>query len=158
MIEFFKMSDCLDYLVLRPLSHINLNWELSWNYENNKYLIEEGSFAKQLNELIEEIESIKPTIKYHNNEDFLAEYVKTKFNWPVYKIGNKWICDDYAFLLEQGGFGDFDEKNLVNAASGRIHAAKKNKQNHFDDMEEGHRKILASVLAIILYHRSDRYK
>lgn len=155
MIDFFKRSDYLDYLVLRPLSHILPNWELSWDYENNKYKNEEDSYAEMLNNLIEELDKKNPPPKYHNNEDFLAEYVKKNLNWGIEKAGNRWICGDYTSILEQGGFGDIDEVNLVNAAAGRIHAARKFGQNHFDEMEEGHQKILAYVLAIILYHRTD---
>ena len=154
MRNFFAKSDYLDMMVLRPLSHILPNWELTWNNKTNKYVVEKNSYAKKLNHLLLEIERINPPKRYHDNEDFLAEYVKINLKWPVTKKGNKWICGDYSSLLEQGGFGDINEKNLIQAASGRIHAAIRHGQNHFDDMEEGHMKILASVISIILYHRS----
>jgi len=152
--DFFKRSDCLDYTVLRQLSHILPNWELSWDFENNKFEIEEDSYAEKLNDLINELDKIKPSRRYHNNEDFLAEYVQRTLNWGIEKVGNRWINEDYHGILEQGGFGDRDEENLVKAAAGRIHLAKKKGQNHFDEMEEGHQKMLAYVLAIILYHRT----
>jgi len=155
MIQFFKQSDWLDYMVTKPLSHIYPNWELTWDYQKNQFAVEEDSYAEMLNNLILELDSVKPPRKYHVNEDFLAEYVKENLNWNIEKVGNKWKCAEYSAILEQGGFGDIDEVNLVNAAAGRIHAAKKLGQNHFDDMEKGHQKILAYVLAIILYHRTN---
>jgi len=53
--NFFDNSEYLDHEVLRPLSHIKINWELTWNLENKKYDEEEDSFAKLLNNLIDEI-------------------------------------------------------------------------------------------------------
>lgn len=156
MNKFFDNSEFLDYMALRPLSHIRPNWELTWDFDNCKYKDEENSFANKLNLLIDELKVIESPKKYHDNEDFLAEYVKENLKWPITKIGNKWVGEEYVLLLEQGGFGDFNEANLIKAASGRIHAAIKFGQNHFDKMEESHRKILASVISIILYHR-DKY-
>lgn len=155
MIDFFKRSGFLDYMVLKQLSHICPNWELTWDYENNKYKSEEDSFAEKLNELIEELGKTTPPAKYHNNEDSLAEYVIENLNWKIKKINNKWEGEDYAVILEQGGFGDVEERKLVKAAAGRIQTAIKYGQKHFDDMEEGHQKILGDVLAIILYHRAN---
>lgn len=154
LIDFFKGSDCLDYMVLRQLSHILPNWELSWDFENNKFENEEDSYAQKLNDLIYELDKIKPSRSYHKNEDILATYVKETHNWGIEKVGNRWINEDYHSILEQGGFRDEDEKNLVKAAAGRIFIAKKNGQNHFDEMEEGHKRMLAYILAIILYHRT----
>lgn len=71
-----------------------------------------------------------------------------------HKVGNRWVCVDYASLLEQGRFGDTDEANLMLAVAGRIHAARIAGQEHFDDMEESHQRMLAAVLSVILYHRS----
>ena len=48
--EFFANSDQLDYLVLRPLSHINMSWELTWDFDNQEYEREEGAFASLLND------------------------------------------------------------------------------------------------------------
>jgi len=60
---------------------------------------------------------------------------------------------DYLALLEQGAFDIQGIRNLVLAASGRVHAAIQRGQMHFDDMERSHRIILAGVLGAILYHR-----
>ncbi len=76
-------------------------------------------------------------------------------NWKIEKVGSRWIGENYAAILEQGGFNDFDELNLVLAAAGRIKAALARNQCHFDEMEQSHQKMLADVLAIILYHRTD---
>lgn len=51
--EFFVWSDCLDRAVLRPLSHITLNWELTWKHGEKRYEPEEGSFAGDQNALID---------------------------------------------------------------------------------------------------------
>jgi len=69
-------------------------------------------------------------------------------------VGRKWICDDYASLIEQGGFNDIDELNLVKSISGRINATLKFGQKNYDSMEESHRKMLAAVLSVVLYHRN----
>lgn len=98
-----------------------------------------------------------PPKNYHTNEDELAMYVAEKLNWGIEKVGKKWTKADYNSILEQGGFGDINEENLVKAASGRVHKAIQHGQNHFDEMDMGHMKILANILAIILYHK-DSYR
>ena len=158
--NFFANSDGLDHMALRPLSHILPNWELTWNKEKEEYLEEEGSFAGMLNELIIDLAQTTPPAKYHDNEDILAEYVKNNMKWPIEKIKGKWgiegyLKQDYASILEQGAFDDEDQKNLIKASAGRVHDAIKHGKAHFDDMELGHRQMLAAVIAIILYHRSN---
>jgi hypothetical protein len=78
--------------------------------------------------------------------------VRDRLKWPIYKEGNRWV-GDYRSIIEQGGFDDLDEKDLVEAAAGRIRAAIDRGQGHFEQMEESHRTILARVLSAILYHR-----
>lgn len=152
MEKFFDNSRDLDYLVLKPLSHIDLNWELTWD-ENSKKYIEESGFSRPLNNLIVEINNMEVPEKYHDNEDVLAQYVVEKLKWPIQKVGNRWVGGDYKSILEQGGFSDLNEDNLIKAAAGRIHAAIKFGQTNFDEMEESHKLILATVISIILYHR-----
>ena len=106
-------------------------------------------------DLISELASIQPSQKYHDNEDALAEYVIEFLKWPIQKVGKRWLGNDYFSILEQGGFRDITESNLVQAAAGRVQAAIKFGQRHFDEMEISHRKILAHVLAVIIYHRWD---
>jgi hypothetical protein len=155
MIEnFFYKSSYLDLLVLKPLWHIREIWDLSWDDKTKRYLVEEDSFGAEINALITELENASVPENYHENEDKLAEYVAEKLNWQIKKIGQRWTEADYKSILEQGGFGDIDEQNLVLAASGRIHAAIKFGQSHFDKMEDGHMNILANILSIILYHRN----
>lgn len=151
--DFFDNSGLLDYLVLRPLSHIRENWELTWDNENEEYEREEDSFAGTLDELILELAKTTPPAIYHTNEDVLAGYVKKHLNWSINKVGNRFEGEDYEMILEQGGFHDINESELIQAATGRIQAALDRGQFHFDDMEDSHRKILAGVLCIILYHR-----
>jgi len=150
--NFFYKSEELDYFVLKPLSHINSNWELSCD-RMNLYRHEDNSFAKLLNELIFELNSVVPYENYHDNEDFLAEYVKEHLNWNIKKIGKFWQGADYLSILEQGGFYDKHEKHLILALAGRIRISINYNQLTFDDMEKAHKKILANILSIILYHR-----
>ncbi|CAN5467739.1 hypothetical protein BH09VER1_BH09VER1_26120 [soil metagenome] len=151
--EFFFRSHSLDYEVLRPLSHIWGNWELSWDQKNQAYLEEKDSFASVLNQLIREISLTVVPARYHDNEDVLVQYVRTHLNWPLIKKGRVWTGEDYDVILQQGGFHDIDEKDFVAAATGRVQAALDRNQHHYDQMEEGHRRMLASVLTSILYHR-----
>lgn len=151
--DFFYNSEFLDRFVLRPLSHLKPTWDLSWDKKTKRYTVENDSFGKEINKLINDVENAIPPDNYHDNEDKIAEYFKKFLKWDIEKINKKWIGADYEFILQQGGFSDIDEKNLILAASGRIHAAIKYGQKHFDDMEKGHMIILSNVLSIILFHR-----
>lgn len=154
VIAFFAWSnDTLDYLVLRPLSHIASSWELSWDQQAQRYWPEEDSFGAALNQMIFDLAHITPPQRYHDHEDRLAEYAIAQLKWPIRKIGGRWVGADYDSLLEQGGCHDVDQADLLLAAAGRVHAALKRGQMHFDDMEISHRRMLGTVLSIILYHR-----
>lgn len=163
--DFFAWSDWVDHEVLRPLSHIRANWELTWNHDSKHYEPEEDSFADLLNQLVDELDGCDPPARYHDNEDVLGEYVQRKLNWGVRKHGRTWVnadgsrlgVDDYVALLEQGGFDDAGQAGLVKAAAGRIQAAIRRGQTRFDQMERGHQYMLAGVLAVILYHRAFGY-
>lgn len=155
MIEFFDRTELLDYEVLRPLSHIRGNWELFSGTDGYHFEVEEDSFAKELSELIDEIDGAEIPARYHDNEDKLAEYVRDKFEREIKKVGNRWVGSDYRIILQDAGFFDISEYNLVQSAKGRIISAKKYNQNHYDEMEAGHRKMLAVILTLILYHRAD---
>lgn len=152
--KYFRNSDFLDGLVLRPLSHIKGNWEVTWDGGKQEYEPEEESYAESLNHLIDELSRVSPPTRYHDNEDRLAEYVITKLNWNIKKVGGRWTGVDYAAILEHGGFDDINQENLILASAGRIKAAIDRHQLHFDDMEPSHQKMLAAVLAIILFHRT----
>ncbi len=154
MKSFFARSDSLDRDVLRPLSHILPYWETTWNATEQKYSEEDDSYAAELNALIEELAAAAPPAKYHDNEDRLAEYVVKHLKWPIRKEGNRWVGEDYDVILQQGGFHDLDEQDLVLAAAGRIRAAIDRGQTHYDQMEDSHRRMLAAVLSTILYHRT----
>lgn len=155
---FFANSNYLDLEVLRPLSHIRGAWDTTWDINTEAYVNEEDSFASLLNELIAEIEAASPPARYHDNEDRLAEYVRDSLKWPIHKEGNRWVGPaDYKAIIEQGGFNDLHEQNLILAAAGRIRAATDRDQKRFDQMEDSHRAILAHVLSVILYHRDNRF-
>jgi hypothetical protein len=159
--EFFGPSDFMEHEVLRPLSHIRANWELQIDSETGRYLEEDDSFAALFNALIDELADTRPPLRYHDNEDRLGEHVQKHLNWKIRKSEGTWVNQDgsrlhpsdYLALLEQGGFDNQGVSNLILAAAGRVHAAIKRGQMHFDDMERSHQVILAGVLAAILYHR-----
>jgi hypothetical protein len=155
MKSFFRRSLCFDEYVLRPLSHIRGNWDLLWDFENDCRKVEENSFAGLVNALVDELENTCPPLAYHDTEDRLAEIVLRELKWPIRKVGRRWVGAEYASILEQGGFGDIDQKELVLAAAGRIRAARERNQMHFDEMEESHLRMLAAVITVILYHRAN---
>lgn len=160
--DFFAWSDWIDHEVLRPLSHIRANWELTWNPDTREYCPEDDSFAELLNQLVDQLDGCDPPSRYHDNEDVLGEYVQRKLNWGVKKAGRSWIASDgrrlcpttMSSFLQQGAFDDDGQVNLVRAAAGRIQAAIVRGQTHFDQMEQSHQYLLAGVLASILYHRA----
>lgn len=154
--SFFERCDCLSTFVTKQLSHININWELTWDDEKQEYEPEENSFAPLLNQLIEELCEVDPPARYHDNEDRLAEYVISNLKWNIKKANGRWVGNDYTCILEQGSFDDFNEKNLIAAAAGRIKAAVDRNQLNFDEMEESHRIMLGNVLACILFHRFNK--
>lgn len=152
--RFFVESEFLDRLVLRQLSHVRANWELTVDINSSRFLEEDDSYAFEMNQLIDELVNVVPPSRYHDNEDRLAEFCRDKLQWNVQKVGGRWYGEEYACILEQGGFHDIDQSDLLLAAAGRIHSAISRRQMNFDEMEKFHRKMLADVLAIILYHRA----
>lgn len=150
---FFSNSEELEIYVTKQLAHIAPHWELTWNDDSDKYQEEDGSFAYELNKLIDELDKIKIQESYHENEDIVAGYVNTFLNWKIIKDGKKWIGADYNAILEQGGFHDLNQENLMLAVVGRIRTSYQFGQIGFDDMEDGHKKMLGDIIAIILYHR-----
>lgn len=152
--NFFFKSELLDYLVLRPLSHIKGNWDLTYDGTEHFFTPEENSFAKEINQLLIDLNNTIVQDSYHDNEDCIVEYLKKSLNWDIKKNGSQWKGAEYKLILEQGGFSDDDQQNLLIAAAGRIKVAIDYNQLHFDDMERGHQNILADILSIILYHRS----
>jgi hypothetical protein len=154
IISFFANSCYLGHEVLRPLSHILGFWELDYDPEKEEFVEEDDSCAGLLNVLHKELEHTAPPARYHDNEDCLAQYVVEHLGWPIHKGENRWEGADYDSIIEQGGFDDLNERNLVLAAAGRIRAAIIRGQKHFDHMEASHRRMLAAVISIILYHRT----
>ena len=153
--RFFARSDLIDHDVLRPLAHVKGNWDVSWDTKTQQYEHEEDSFAKYLNILVDDIAETAIPARYHDNEDVVANYLAKKPGSKIEKKGGRWIGEDYGWILEQGGFHDFDQAELLTSAIGRVGAALKHGQIHYDQMDQGHRLMLADVLTIILYHRSN---
>ena len=102
MDDFFDNSEGLDHIVLRPLSVFTMNWELSWDEDDNKYVEEPSSFAALLNQLLLEISDCTPPDDYHQYEDMLAENVIKDLKWPLTKVGNRWVGADYQSIIKQG--------------------------------------------------------
>jgi len=153
MKSFFDDSDLLLELVLLPLEHIRSNWDLYWDDDEYKYVEEEYSFARELNELIFQIASVIPPNNYHMHEDKVAIYFN-KNDWAnIEKNGRYWTGEEYRIILEQGGFDDWEQSDLVLAAAGRVKAAIDRGQNSIEAMENTHCKMLCIILSIILYHR-----
>jgi hypothetical protein len=150
---FFRWSICIDQYVLKPLSHIAGNWEAEWDHEGDRYAPEASSFTDDLNQVIELVAACPRPLRYHDHEDLLAEQAVRESKWPIGKQGSRWVGADYLGLLERGAFGDLDQRNLIAAAAGRVHAALDRQQKHIDQMEDRHRYMLAALLSIIIYHR-----
>ncbi|MES0178984.1 hypothetical protein NKJ86_10340 [Mesorhizobium sp. M0025] len=96
--QFFARSDYLDTMVLRPLSHITMNWEASWDGET--YSPEAGSFAGDLNEIIEQIAVSARPDRYHDNEDKLAERVIAELRWPIPE--KRWLLGGCGLSVNPG--------------------------------------------------------
>lgn len=148
--NFFAQSEYLDQMVLRPLSHLDLEWELIQG--NDGYLLEEGNLSAHLINLIDVLASTVPPKKYHDNEDRLAEYL-VSMGSKIQKKGQYWIGDDYGFVLQQASLAhQLNNEELIFSAAGRVVAAIKHKQYKFDEMEEGHQAMLAAILTILVFN------
>jgi hypothetical protein len=66
MNDFVADNDYLDHMVLRPLSNIRMNWELTWDRKTGTYFVEENSYAGLLNDLFTELENSSPPSRYHD--------------------------------------------------------------------------------------------
>ena len=150
--QFFSNSDVLDYLVLRPLSHITSSWEAKWEPSRSRYEPEPGTFTADLNAVIELIATCDQQAHYHEHENSLVERVISD-GWPIQKKRSRWIVADYPSILERGAFRDLHQQDIISAASGRVSAALLHNQMHIDGMENGHRTMLTALMSIIIYHR-----
>jgi hypothetical protein len=156
MNSFFDDSSEFDRHVLRPLSHITPSWELIWDPNTTQYKEDSDGLGAVVNSILSEVAMAQVPANYHNNEDALAEYAKNALGWPIKKVGGRWQGADYASILEQGGFSDVNQTELVGAVAGRIAAARHFGQEHYDDMDPAHQAMLAAVVSIIVYHRINK--
>ena len=163
VMAFFSGSCLLDGEVLRPLSHVRSNWELMPDI-GGLYEIEEDSFAGMLNSLVSEIAATTPPSDYHSYENSVAAYMNLvrdetytlrKGRWRYAADGRTLSVHELTYMLEQASCDSNDIPDLVLAAAGRVRAALKFEQHHYDEMEGGHRIMLAALLTIILFRRSD---
>lgn len=160
--SFFYRSDYLDYVVLRPLSHVAPNWEL---VIGGDYLFEEedGSLAAHLNVLVEEISLIVPSIDYHSYENnilynysnFLNKYQLKGKIWHDKSTGLPLDKSEIGYMIEQGSSGQVDVPDLVMAAAGRIATSMYYGVDHFDKLDSGHMAMLGIIITIILFRRFD---
>ncbi|HDM8204515.1 TPA: hypothetical protein P0E29_005054 [Vibrio harveyi] len=151
--SFFDDSESVRDLVLQPLEHIRSNWDLYWDDSELRYVEEEHSFGSELNKLILEIAATLAPEDYHQHEDKVAQFYQESSDIHIQKNGRFWAGEDYRSILEQGGFNDFEQKDLVLSAAGRVKAALDRSQYHIDNMEKGHQVVLCMILSNILYHR-----
>lgn len=114
--------------------------------------MEEGHLSEKLIKLIDILATTTPPLRYHDNEDQLAEYLISQ-GWKIKKKGRFWIVDSYEYMLQQGSLShEVNHIELIYAATGRVAAAIQHGQRSFDDMEEGHKKMLASILTILVFN------
>ncbi|MDG1286323.1 MAG: hypothetical protein P8P30_02025 [Rickettsiales bacterium] len=163
-VDFFARSDWLDYAVLRPLSHVAGNWELT--PDGKFYKAEEDSLADHLNILIDEIAKTHPPISYHYHENSIASQHRDTKDGSVIlsKSKNIWLdpitkkpisIAQVGHYIEQSAARGVDDSELVAAASGRVARSISCDVNHFDDLDQGHLSMLAEIMSIILFMRSD---
>src|SRR3546814_13358936 len=84
-----------------------------WDDGSASYIAEDDSDADLLNRLIEDIARARPPARYHDNEDRLAHFVISKLKWPISKRGTFWVGADYPSIIEQGGFDDVAQTDLL---------------------------------------------
>ena len=75
----------------------------------------------------------------------------------ISKVGKRWEGEEYEAILAQDGFHDKDLENYYRQQQ-IGYTQRKPINAHFDDMDNGHRKQLSSILTIILYHKSQNLK
>ncbi|MEO9168505.1 MAG: hypothetical protein ABI230_08890 [Aestuariivirga sp.] len=163
VVDFFSSSDLLDHDALRPLSHIKFSWELT-SGDSDIYRPEDDSFAVDLNMLISQIAGASPPANYHYYENSAARlyaylnsdrYALIKGFWCDAPSGIRLSSEEVCGMLEQATAGQDDVPSLVLAAAGRVNAALRFGQTHYDEMEVGHRLMLAGLITIILFRRVD---
>lgn len=163
---FFADSAYLDYAALRPLSHVAPNWELTWDSSMGEYEAEEGSLAAHLNVLIEQVARSVPPTDYHSHENRLAQlYARVGGGrFHLSKSGKLWIDSQtnkptskemVGHMIEQASSGSDDVPDLVLACAGRVATAMRFGVRHFDDLDDGHLAMLAVLIAVVLFRRSD---
>jgi len=152
--KFFADSHWIEFYVTRPLQHIAGAYEIDWDEELRQYVPVdvplETTLVSQLNDVLETVEALEPKQGYHDFEDKILSSMTARY--PLFKIGKLWLGEDYATMLEYGGWQQ--QHGILLAAAGRVRAAKKRGQHHFDEMHEAHRDVLGELLAIAVFYLS----
>lgn len=162
---FFENSDILDHAVLRPISHVAPNWELTWDLSSGRYEEEEDSLAAHLNKLIEEIShSLPPQDDHALENQYAINYegvASGRFHldgklWRDRQTGKLVNKDFVGHMIEQATCGHYDVPDLVHSAAGRVSTALQFGVDHFDKLDRGHMEMLSVIITDILFRRSDR--
>jgi len=161
--KFIGWAICFDEEVTKPLEHIAHNYELTWDHEAQRFEEEELSFAPILNSLIDELAKTSSYADYHQFVD--DELLASSFaNEVIYLEGKLWRetktqeplnPEDIGHYLEQHTMGGYLPVNLTKSVSSRIRAAQKAGVENWDDLDDGHRKMLAELIVVILYISSN---
>lgn len=161
--NFIGWTICFDLEVTKPLEHIAHNYELTWDHDAQKFEEEELSFAPVLNLLIDELAKTPSYDHYHKFVD--DELMASRFaNEVIYLEDKRWResktreplkPEDIGHYLEQHTIGGYIPRNLTKSVSSRIRAAQKAGVNNWDDLDDGHRKMLAELIVVILYISSN---
>ena len=156
---FIGWTICFDLEVTKPLSHIAPYYELTWDMEAQKFEEEELSFAPVLNSLIDKLAKTSSHTDYHQFVD--DELLASRFaNEVIYLEGKRWKNnrtkeplkpEDIGHYLEQHALGGCSLVNLKKSVSSRIRAAQKAGIKNWDELDDGHRKMLAELIVVILY-------
>ena len=118
--------------------------------------------APFINILIDELARTPSYSNYHQFMD--EELAASQFaNKEIFLKNKRWRAmdtklpiehEDIGHYLAQHTLSTFSLNNLTRTVSSRIRAAQKNKVLNWDDLDRGHRKILAEIIMVILYIKS----
>ncbi|MEO1100252.1 MAG: hypothetical protein AAFW65_00245, partial [Pseudomonadota bacterium] len=120
---------------------------------------EELSFAPVLNTLIDELAKTPSYADYHqfvDDELLASRFAKAVIHlegkrWKETKTNEPLRPQDIGHYLEQHALGGCSLINLKKSISSRIRAAQKIGDKNWDELDDGHRKMLAELIVVVLY-------
>jgi len=156
-----RVATYFDEHVTKPLEHIAGHWELSWDIDNNQFEEEAGSFSPLINQLINELARTPAHKEYHKFVD--ADLAASKYAANEIALQNKkWIDsrtrkpltpESIGYFLEQTANG-WSLRNIILSIASRIRAAQKAGVKNWDELDDGHKDMLAQLIVVVLYMRS----